>query len=79
MRTTIRMNDRILREAKITAAKEGISLTAFIERAVEEKLCDSSIGDADSTDFKLITFRGKGTCPGVDLDDSASLLDVIER
>ncbi|MBI9105081.1 MAG: hypothetical protein JEY99_21885 [Spirochaetales bacterium] len=38
MRTTIRMKDSLLHEAKIQAAEQSISLTAFIEDAVEHKL-----------------------------------------
>ncbi len=79
MRTTIRMNDRILREAKITAAKEGLSLTAFIEKAVEDKLYGNPPVENGRSGFELVTFKGGGLCPGVDLDDTSSLLDVMEE
>jgi hypothetical protein len=71
------MQDRLLHEAKIEAAKKKISLTAFIQEAVEEKLGHGKLSSESVHDFKIITFKGTGTNPGVDLDNSASLLDLM--
>ena len=71
------MQDRLLHEAKIEAAKKKISLTALIEEAVEEKLSHGKTASQSIRDFKIITFKGTGTKPGVDLDSGASLCDLM--
>lgn len=38
MQTTLRINDEIYREAKAEAAREGITLTKFLESALRLKL-----------------------------------------
>jgi hypothetical protein len=70
------MDDRILREAKKRAAERDMSLTAFIQEALEEKLFRRR-GAAQR--FELITFRGEGTHAGVDLDSGSELLDRMEE
>jgi hypothetical protein len=78
MRTTIRVNDHLLSEAKKFAAETGRSLTALIEDALREVLARRKKRPSMGR-LKLTTFKGKGLQPGVDLDDSASLLDLMER
>ena len=78
MRTTIRLDDHLLREAKQYAARTGRSLTAVIEGALREVLTRRKTRPKTAR-VNLPTFRGNGLLPGVDLDDSASLLDVMER
>ena len=77
MRTTIRLEDHLLREAKQFAARTGRTLTAVIEDALRESLARSRKRPL-RTRATLPTFRGNGLRPGVDLDDSASLLEVME-
>ena len=77
MRTTIRIDDQLLKEAKQMAARTGKSLTAVIEEALRETL-------SRQREFRkrkqvtLTTFGGQGLLPGVDLDDSAMLLDLMD-
>ena len=80
VRTTIRLDDRLLRELKKHAAARGRTLTAVIEDAVRQFLAHAVTGDVGSKvhPFRVITFKG-GLRPGVDLDDSAALLDVMEE
>lgn len=76
MRTTIRMEDELLRRAKAAAARNGESLTAFIEVAIRYQLSlQRSSVDAG---FDLPVFAGTGLRPNVDLDDSAALLGLME-
>ena len=78
MRTTIRMNDNLLQQAKIEAARRHISLTAFIEEAVEQKL--HAGGEAETvSDFEIIIYGSGGANSGINLNDSASLLDKMEE
>ena len=77
MRTTIRINEQLLKEAKQLAARKGSSLTAIIEDALRESLSRRG-GSGKHEPVHLTTFRGNGLLPGVDLDDSADLLDLME-
>ncbi len=79
MRTTIRLDDRLLRDAKQYAARSGHTLTSIIEDALRQFL-ERTHDRAVRKPFRLVTFRGDpaGLRPGVDLDDSAALLDVME-
>lgn len=77
MRTTIRLNDRLLSEAKVVAARTGRTLTAVIEDALREKLARRK-DRAPRARVRLPTFGGRGPLPGVDLDHTAALLDLID-
>lgn len=78
MRTTIRLDDQLLRAAKKYAHDSGKSLTAVIEDALRLILSRRSRRQARDL-VKLRTVSGKGVRPGVDLDDSASLLAYLEE
>jgi hypothetical protein len=76
MRTTIRLPDALLRQAKTRASETGSTLNAVIEDAVRAALLRREpVNRAER--LVLPTFRGKGLQPGVDLDDSAALLDLM--
>ena len=76
MRTTVRLDEHLLAEAKKHAAESGNTLTAVLEQALRESLARRSV-QAKPRRLRLKTFRGDGVRAGVDLDDSASLLDVM--
>ena len=78
MRTTIRLDDALLREAKAVAAASGRTLTELVEDALRETLARRRAG-AGRKRLILRTFKGNGLRPGVDLDDSAALLDLMDR
>ncbi len=77
MKTTINVNDQLLRQAKQRAAHRGITLTRFIEDALRAKLMD---GDSAPSAFKLRlrTVRGHAP-PNVDISDREALYDVLDR
>ncbi|PKB73757.1 MAG: hypothetical protein BZY75_00225 [SAR202 cluster bacterium Io17-Chloro-G7] len=77
MRTTIRLNDQLLTEAKMLAAATGRSLTSVIEEALRDMLARSRLNRRDP--IKLKTDSGSGLQPGINLDDSAALLEIMER
>ena len=77
MRTTIRINDDVLRAAKKAAVERDISLTKLIEEALREKL-EYRAEPVKNRRVRLTTFSGNGLQPGVDLDDSASLIEIME-
>lgn len=80
MRTTINLDEELLREAKRRAASSGRTLGAVIEDALREALSRRPAGSQREW-VSLPTFGGggRGLMPGVDLDDSASLLDLMEE
>ena len=74
MRTTIRLEDSLLRQAKAMASMQGRSLNDFIVDAVRAAVSRRTVRDR----VPLPSFRGAGLQYGVDLDDSSSLLDLME-
>ena len=77
MRTTVRLDDHLLRQAKALAAHTGRTLTAVIADALRETLARQR-SPGRQPRVKLPTFKGKGLRPGVDLDDSAGLLEIMD-
>ena len=78
MKTTIRLDDQLLSEAKQLAARTGRTLTAVIEDALREMMSRQQQG-AKRAPVRLRTVGGNGLLPGVDLDESAALLDLMDR
>jgi hypothetical protein len=78
MRTTIRMDDELLKAAKAAAAASDQSLTAFIEESVRRQLAMRHDA-ASASPPSIPVFAGDGLLPGVDVNDSAALLDLIDR
>jgi hypothetical protein len=77
MRTTINLDDHLLADLKQHAAKTGKTMTSIIEDAIRRALVPEKPGPRKK--IRLTTVGGKGVRPGVDLDDSASLLDFMDR
>jgi hypothetical protein len=77
MRTTVRLDPHLLAEAKKVAAATGRTLTAVIEDALRAVVAPRRQA-RDSVRVKLTMVDGRGLRPGVDLEDSASLLDVMD-
>jgi Arc/MetJ family transcription regulator len=77
MRTTIRLDDRLMAAAKHRAAETGRTFTAVVEDALRQSLAPAR-HPGKRTPVKLRTVNGRGVHPGIDLDDSAALLDLME-
>jgi hypothetical protein len=77
MRTTIRIDEELLKEAKQLAIRRGKSLTSVIEDALRETIARQNKSEQRKP-VRLVTFTGQGTLPGVDLDDSAALMDLMD-
>lgn len=77
MRTTIHLPDDLLAEVKKAALESGTTLTGMIEAALRERLARRESPAA--MPVELTTFGGSGLRSGVDLDDSAALLELMER
>lgn len=77
MRTTINLPDDLLAQVKKVAAETRTTVTALIEEALREKL-GRRRRKRESHPVHLTTFGSAGLQPGVDLDDSAALLDLMD-
>lgn len=73
MRTTLDLDEQLVRRAKKAAAERGTTLAALIEAALVERLAR-----LPRTRRVLRTFRGDGLQPGVELNRTAALLDVLD-
>jgi hypothetical protein len=78
MRTTIRLDDELLARVKLLATQSGKTMTVVIEDALRGMLARQRLAQARKP-VRLTTVSGNGLQPGVDLDDSASLLSVMEE
>lgn len=78
MRTTIRLDEDLLAQVKQTAAGSGRTMTSVIEDALREMLARQRTTE-ERAPVRLTTASGGGLQPGVDLDDSAGLLALMEE
>ena len=78
MRTTIKLDDDILIEAKAIAARTGRTFADVVEEAVRESFARRRAARPGSRSLDLPSFGSGGLRPGVDLDDSAGLLDIMD-
>ena len=65
MRTTVRLDDRVLADAKKYAAETGRTLTSVLEDALRETLARRSTSAKRKT-VRLKTVKGNGVRPGAD-------------
>ena len=77
MRTTIRINDELLKKAKIKAAETNRSLTEVIEDALRREIDQVDAG-MEPRKVSVPTAGEGGVQTGVDLDDASALLDKME-
>jgi hypothetical protein len=77
MRTTIRLPDDLYRRVRMTAASEGATVTAFIEDALRGALARRE-QTPPAEPYHVQPFGGHGPQPGVDLDDNAALIELMD-
>lgn len=77
MKTTLNLNNRILHQAKEQAARDGITLTKFVEDALRARLATAYAGKPPFR-LRLETVTGDRP-PNVDISDRAALDNLIER
>ena len=78
MRTTVRLDDGLLERAKREAGRRGETLTSLIERGLRLVLASPERRLQGRRVEIPVSREGGGTLPGVDLDDSSALLDIVE-
>lgn len=77
MRTTVNLPDDLLLQAKKAALESNTTLTEIIADAVRQSLARRKMSPPRE-EFKLITYGSGGVGPGVDLDDTRSLIDLMD-
>ena len=78
MRTTVRLDEGLLEQAKAEAGRRGETVTSLIERGLRHVLATSQRSSRRSRVRLPVSRATGGTRPGIDLDDSSALLDVLE-
>jgi predicted DNA-binding ribbon-helix-helix protein len=78
MRTTVRLDDDLMREAKVRAAEQGITLTKLIDESLRERLA-ARPRPKQSGPFRLRSYGERGTRPGVDLEDNRAVRDLMDE
>ena len=77
-RTTIRIDEALLDHAKLEAQRRGLTLTALIEEGLRLAMARTPVSTKLRVEIPVCR-AGGGTLPGVDLNDSAALLDLMEE
>ena len=78
MRTTVRLDEALLERARQEAAKRKTTLTSLIEQGLELVLRRPMKAASRPTVVLPECRAGGGTLAGIDLNDSASLLDRMD-
>ncbi len=77
MKITLNLNDQVLRQARDLAARDGITLTRFVEDALRERLATVQ-RSKDRFRMQLKTVKGDRP-PNVDVSDRNALCDVMDQ
>ena len=79
MRTTVRLDEGLLVQARREAARRGVTLTSLIEQGLRMVLRRPRRSpNAERVRLPVSRATG-GTLPGIDLNDSADLLDRMDH
>ena len=77
MRTTINLPDELVQQAKRAALDADTTLTEIIANALREAL-QKGRRKHSRRKIKLTTYGEGGTFPGIDLDDTSAVLDLMD-
>jgi hypothetical protein len=78
MRTTVRLNEHLLRQVKRAAHERGETMTSLIEQGLRLVLAGSQPRHRRKRVKLPVSREGGGVAPGVDLNNSSALLDIME-
>lgn len=77
VRTTVNIDDRLLRQAKLEATRTGRSLGGVVDDALRLLLAPPARRRA-APQLELPAFGGSGLRPGVDLEDKEGLAALLD-
>ena len=75
MRITIELDDDLYAKVKRLAAERGRTMSEIVQDALRESLTRQPNTQRPRTELPV--FHGTGVLPGVDLEDSAALLEIM--
>ena len=78
MRTTVRLDEGLLEQARREAARRGVTLTALIEQGLRMALRRPRPLSRSKRVRLPVSRATGGVLPGIDLNDSADLLDRMD-
>jgi hypothetical protein len=78
MRTTVRLDEAFMRQVKQEAARRNETVTSLIGAGLRLVLAQSKTPRPRRRVALPVSRAGGGLLPGVDLNDSVALLDVME-
>lgn len=73
---TVKIDDAVLHEAKLAAARTGRTLSQLVDDGLRLLLAQPS--PAAGSRVTLPVFGGSGLCPGVDLEDKEGLKALVD-
>ncbi|NUQ95514.1 MAG: DUF2191 domain-containing protein [Streptomyces sp.] len=76
MRTTVDLPEDLIQQAKLRAARRRVTVSAVIEDALRASFA-RDVAAAQNI-VNLPTYGAGGLRPGVDLDNNAALLDLMD-
>jgi hypothetical protein len=79
MRTTVRLQEGLISQAKHEAERRGETLTSLIEQGLRLVLVQPHVRRKRVRVSLPVSKARGGVLPGVDLNDSAALLDAMEE
>jgi hypothetical protein len=79
VRTTVNIDDRLLAEAKLIAARQHRTIGSVLEDALRKLFADEAAESVTRTDYVLHTFvpDTPGVLPGVDLEDKELMAELL--
>ena len=78
MRTTVRLDEGLLAQAKAEAARHGKTLTALMEEGLRLAIASRGAQPRRRKVVLPVSRQSGGTFPGIDIDNSAELLDIMD-
>lgn len=78
MKRTIEIRDDLLRMAEQWAVRDRRTLSDLVEEGLRAILAEKRARQTADFDLPVSSKRG-GTLPGVDINNNAALLDILDR
>jgi hypothetical protein len=78
LRTTVRLEESLLEQAKAEAARRNTTLTSLVEEGLHLVLKEAQKPVRRKKVVLPVSTRTGGTWPGIDINNSAELLDIME-
>jgi len=78
MRTTVRLDDGLLEQAKAEARRKHRTLTSLIEEGLRLVLSGNAVSPRRKKVVLPVSRARGGVLPGVNLDNNAGVLDIMD-